>query len=527
MFCKFALSIYVFIANISWVMGQRYLFGSAVQGIQQYIFQTNRLTDIIGASQLVENICTELFREVMGDDYEKDNVVIQAAGNVKYVMPSRQVCERVVREWPRKVQEYVPGVTVSQAVVELSDANDFAKAVNELEQRLRVQRNRAIATSPLALMGMLRSRQTGLPCVAYDKFDREKAPIDQVTEAKRKCADEEGKLSLRTTLLGKERAGKVVKTLEDMADANSWIAVIHADGNGLGQVVSRIGSDREEFRNFSQRLNEATIRAAQRAAQEVLASNEDVVPMQPIVLGGDDLTLVCRADLALPFVQAFLREFEQESHDRLGTLLVDKGIFTEGEVRDRLTACAGVAYVKRKYPFYSAYELAETLCAQAKKDAKSPKGVQEGRALPQSCVMMHKVQDSWKQGWQDIAARELQPQPSISLAAGPYYLVEPHADLQQDQRPRYTIDWLMNAARTLHSQEGSAVKSDLRQWLTLLHDNPEAAQQLRDRLQDITHDSHLKKLIDQLAPPQKGADSDVFYSAALDVLAQHTLSSFT
>ena len=36
----------------------KYLYGASVQGIQQFIFQTNELKDIVGASELVEFICT-------------------------------------------------------------------------------------------------------------------------------------------------------------------------------------------------------------------------------------------------------------------------------------------------------------------------------------------------------------------------------------------------------------------------------------------------------------------------------------
>ena len=45
---------------------EKYLYGAAVQGIQNFIFQTNELKDIVGASELVEDICTNLFQEAVG-----------------------------------------------------------------------------------------------------------------------------------------------------------------------------------------------------------------------------------------------------------------------------------------------------------------------------------------------------------------------------------------------------------------------------------------------------------------------------
>lgn len=35
----------------------KYLYGAEVQGIQGFIFQTNKLREIVGASELVEEIC--------------------------------------------------------------------------------------------------------------------------------------------------------------------------------------------------------------------------------------------------------------------------------------------------------------------------------------------------------------------------------------------------------------------------------------------------------------------------------------
>ena len=34
----------------------KYIYGASIQGIQSFIFQTNELKDIVGASELVENI---------------------------------------------------------------------------------------------------------------------------------------------------------------------------------------------------------------------------------------------------------------------------------------------------------------------------------------------------------------------------------------------------------------------------------------------------------------------------------------
>ena len=128
------------------------LYGAAVQGIQEYILRTNKLREIVEASQVVADICTGLFLEVLKGEYlpgseqecqmrEDPNFILHAAGNIKYIFDSLEECTRVVSVFPKTVMLAAPGITVSQAVVQYKD--DFASAVNELEFKLRVQRNKA------------------------------------------------------------------------------------------------------------------------------------------------------------------------------------------------------------------------------------------------------------------------------------------------------------------------------------------------------------------------------------------------
>ena len=56
---------------------EKFLYGASVQGIQSFIFQTNQLDDISGASELVESICTKAFEKAVGEGFnKKDNAGI-------------------------------------------------------------------------------------------------------------------------------------------------------------------------------------------------------------------------------------------------------------------------------------------------------------------------------------------------------------------------------------------------------------------------------------------------------------------
>lgn len=517
----------------------KYLYGAAVQGIQDFIFQTNKLKEIMGASELVEKICTECFARVLycvpdTERLSKDpEAILNAAGNIKYIFNSKEECSRVTRIFPKEIMEFAPGITISQSVVKMDSDADFAMAVQDLEKNLRTQRNRQMRDMNLGLMGFLRSRQTGLPVAHIRKKDGKPEYLDSATF--HKLFDENGKRKETFELLCNKAFGPDVHldrerlpyNIEDMTGSNDWIAIIHADGNGLGQIVREIGSDMETFRDFSRKLDKATTNAARRAFNDTVYKDlhgNAFIPVRPIVLSGDDHTVICRADLAIPYTEAFLRYFEEETEKELGGILNGmkadgkrgKPVFADGS--KKLTACAGIAFVKSSFPFHFGYRLAESLCDRAKKDTKALYKATEGN-LPASCLMFHKVQDSFVSDFGDISRRELMPQPDISFEFGPYYLYDP-------KHGRWSVKELREQSKRFRDKEGNAVKAHLRNWLTLLHENPAMADQKLDRLLEITKlGGFVRSVAKKDGNSVRTREDGVTVYPVYDLLAVHTIDT--
>jgi len=410
----------------------KYLYGAAVQGIQGFIFQTNELKDIVGASELVQKICTDLFYMENpkekddclfgGKDIPKDDIIINAAGNIKCIL-DKEHCQRAVREFPKKVMEAAPGITISQAVVKFDEDEEknnpeyFKKQVDELEEKLRAQRNKPAKSLTIGLMGIERSRKTGLPATEENKGEYS----DEGTVKKKDKADT-AKLSCLSFGITEDKAKglnpHLAHNIEDMTWRNDWIAIIHADGNGLGEIVRAIGNDKKKFSEFSKKLTEKTVAAANRTFKDIVEKfktgededkgwNSKKNPMRPVVLSGDDMTMICRGDIAMDYATKFLQYFEEETKD----IAEDKD-----HNKYSLTACAGIAYIKSSYPFYYGYNLAEALCSRAKKDAKSKKMIdlynpkseedKKNKKVP-SCLMFHKVQSSFVEEYDEIVKKEL------------------------------------------------------------------------------------------------------------------------
>lgn len=498
-----------------------YLYGAAVQGIQGFIFQTNKLREIVGASELVEEICTQLFAktlypfstEPLKELQNDPNAILNAAGNIKYIFTDEAKCRFVVRKFPKVVMEFAPGITISQSVVTYNE-DEFAETVQTLERQLRVQRNKPMRDLNIGLMGIRRSRETSLPAVEVRKNNFLDAGTDRKLYEDGKRRDSS---ALLKKVFGNVRNEQLAFEMQELTSDNDWIAIIHADGNGLGRVVQQIGTSKEKFKHFSRELNEATEAAARRAFAEIVYSEGDgKIPMRPIVLGGDDLTVICRGDLAVPFTEAFMKYFELETKARLGDIL--KNVFNDGSAY--LTACAGIAFVKSSFPFYYGYRLAESLCDKAKKDTKKLYDA-EGGNLPASCLMFHKVQDSFVSDFEDVAVRELRPQIDVSFEFGPYYLTS------VDKANRWTVEELRKQTEKLNGEEGNAVKSQLRNWLTLLHDDWDMAAQKLERLKVITP---LKDYVGEITETKIRSEKDsegreLRLYPVYDILALHTVNT--
>ncbi|MDY6336726.1 MAG: hypothetical protein SPL25_06525 [Succinivibrionaceae bacterium] len=494
---------------------EKYLYAASVQGIQSFIFQTNVLQDIVGASELVDFICTRAFKDLLGAGWKKKSQVIAAAGNVKYIFDTREECEKAVAEFPRRVMTMAPGITISQAVVKYDDKpkENFEAAINKVEERLRAQRNRIQPPVASGLLGIRRAPGTGLPAVGLGVVSGDRVFIDASTKSK------QAKNNL-VSLCVKSFYGKykedaqhaplyerVPFDVSEMCRQNDWIAVIHADGNSLGQVVRNVGHDQENFRLFSRLLDSSTAQSANEAFRSLkIDTGKNFIPIRPIVLGGDDMTVIIRGDLAMPYVREYMRCFEKHTGEGDMAKILAKAKMS------KLTVCAGVAFIKSSFPFYYGYRLAESLCEAAKKQAKA---INKNNAP--SCLMFHKVQDSFIESYADIAKRELTVPDGRSFQYGPYYL-----NASGKPQNYSTIEDLLALSKDLGSddEEGDDIRPAIRRWLGLLHESGEKADQWRSRVLAVHTGS--KELIAKLTGFIEHGSTKA--CPAYDALALNTIS---
>lgn len=482
----------------------KYLYGAAVQGIQDFIFQTNELKDIVGASELVEEICTKAFEEFA----KAGESIVRAAGNIKHIYSDSEadkaVMENAVRNFPKIVMQKAPGITVSQAVVVIKNENEkgwFKKAVDELEQKLKVQRNKPLQSQTLGFLGTKRSPKTGRPVWG----DGAGELIDEAVAKMRECVSE-GHYRLCESCFGAQNLSeRIAYNINDITLKNDWIAVIHADGNGLGNIIRTIGDDHKTLQKFSKKLNDVTIESAKSAYKEICYNFPDgFIPIRPIVVGGDDFTVICRADFALKYVNEYLIAFEDNTQNFISDLKKDNEKLRNSGI-DKLTACAGIVYIKSSFPFHYGYHLAEKLCDYAKSVSRK-----------NSCLMFHKVQDSFVEDFKSIINRELTIPENESFAFGPYFAKEVEAGKENEY---WTVRMLTTIKDKLSDEEGNKVKSAIRQFIGLLKAGDGRNSSKKRRLLEIVRKNNDVLLDDVINITDGLTRNGVQYYPAYDILS--------
>lgn len=128
-----------------------------------------------------------------------------------------------------------------------------------------------------------------------------------------------------------------------------YLALVHADGNGVGGAAGSASAGRARFFH----RNRVLLRRALRSAIDATCTGAEVAPLQLLMLGGDDLLVVSRAETALPFVAALCEELDRLQRD-------DGANF-------KLTLGIGVVLARPTIPIHRLHDVAERLAASAKR----------------------------------------------------------------------------------------------------------------------------------------------------------------
>ena len=366
-----------------------------VKGIQSYIFKIPKLKYIIGGSALIDRFDKETVKNI---DVEGTKHLFSGGGKGTFICESNTALAKLKNEVIRSAHSIGLDIRFGQ------DEN-FSQAAQHADQ----------------LYAFVPEMNNGHPCPETGLYPVKKGEKVHPVIKKRLYAGEKKIFRRFEDLLlpGVLIPGKTTDELEffhnvksddddgkdgafALGNRNRW-AVISMDGNDMGmqfraQVKKGLSPDQMQswIKEMSRALDEITVLAASAGIQRVVSEwagsdqgKEAVIeegtvtlPIRPLVVGGDDIVVLCHNSYAVTFVKETARIFEEESKKKSHLWPATNG---------RLTITAGILFAPVTLPLHTAIPYSEALLGSAK--GRGRKNYREGEASP-ACIDWEQITDS-------------------------------------------------------------------------------------------------------------------------------------
>lgn len=336
----------------------KYLVLMEVGRKQSYIFKSNKLKENIGASQIIQYVTENLPNNKISSFNGKE--IMRGGGKSLFAFSTESESNEFIKVVSEEIISRFPGLDVYFVKDSMEESVDnFANKIEELYVKLGNKKSLKKNSMKQMSFGIEKiCRSTGLPAVYYDKDE----VISEEINAKRKFYD-----NSKNTSIINGRDKDFPKVLDELReDDNSYIAVLHIDGNSMGSKFVDLANSYRELIKKDKSYNKVYLEAMNnlsrdidsvytRAFNKVIDASivEGKTTIRPIILAGDDVTFVCKAEDAIRLSRIFIEELNKNS-------------VKIGDNTVLLNAAVGIAFVKSHYPFSRAYDLAEELCANCK-----------------------------------------------------------------------------------------------------------------------------------------------------------------
>ncbi len=326
---------------------------------QAYIFAENKLKSNVARSEEIAYVTGVInLKEKLGGEGlfdEKENLVYAGGGHTILQYETPEAAKMAMQKYTRSILAEYPQMDFFVHTIKYSEKESPAQNINNLIKGLEKKKS-----------------------VRQASFHQEYFGVEQHDiENQSRTNSPKGDIAVPDGF----RPAIAFEDLGNSKGKSGFIAVVHIDGNAMGKRVAALQESEENksgnwngYRELLRRFSESVggdFRSALEDTKRVIAETvheggldvldlkEDAehrrfFPFRRIISEGDDICFVTEGRIGIETAVIFL-----------------KALSTKINAADHqgYAACAGVAIVHAKYPFYRAYELAETLCSNAKKKA--------------------------------------------------------------------------------------------------------------------------------------------------------------
>lgn len=383
------------------------------RSIQKYIFSSNKLKTNVGASYLVSSVFEKMMAEVLKDKELKtpagswdksDKIQIESSGedidceiiyvgggNMLLLLDKKdcdnlQLAKDIVGEWSKKLLLEAPGLKTGAAIDKVEFGENFQSSIDNLYKQLKENQNTVFPNTDIPYSGL--TVECSLSARNADFYDEDSKKYVSAEALAKLNAYEAADKNLKT--------GEPISSITEgynftseidklgQKDGDNFIAVVHIDGNDMGKKFATCSS-LEQRKKLSLAVAEATKAAFGDLLKDIIREykgysdntfaqgglfklKNNILPIRPIIMGGDDITFVCPGKAGIIYTKRFIEHLQKR------TLAVYKKKGDAKTVDVPIYSCGGVAIVPTSYPFFRAYELAEELCGDAKAKARTTEG---------------------------------------------------------------------------------------------------------------------------------------------------------
>ena len=357
-----------------------------VPSIKKYVFGTDRLVEIRGASGLLEFLFREKTETFLVERFSKAHVekVFVGGGAAMFLVESDQaelaIC---VEELETLFSEEAGGGLRLVWGMARFEEKGFRKARIEAENRAAAKQD-----SPLFSEGLL---HTGFAAECESCAEMASFIMDHRQEERllcRACHAKDGFGVKKKNWLWDKFADDLKdaglstnrpRTFEEIGSLcrtkPGYIALVYADGNSMGKLIQEI-DDRKRFRFFSETVDESLRKACHETLIQLFFSDNkeipETLPADILLLGGDDLVVYVKADSALNFAVEAAQRFNDLTRNRIEeyTKRENDSFFKDRLGNNGLTVSFGIAFGKTHTPLSILMDQADQLLLSAKKKGR-------------------------------------------------------------------------------------------------------------------------------------------------------------
>lgn len=416
-----------------------YLFES--KGIQAYLGRSGRLADVVTVSDALANLINDNEHsdlalvlnesglleksDLLDSNNDNDIHFFRKKGGSFYCWSAdRNILCKLRTVWTLYFQTAFPGMAYTDSLVTDTKAdclkkNDFHNLLNKAFSEMTGNFNRPSVMLPVASPVCQSTPRTGQIAVReeryknrneyrdltkertqflledrhcnrryfteylYDKTIPEKIP--QASSEKTSQENNDTPAEYRNAYI--QKLINYSRTITDDTASARDVALIHLDGNGVGQTLMALKTSlknkngyeySKNMSKFSEILENITGGAVKDTMEAIIrkAGTKENFFFRPLVVGGDDVTVLIEPRFAYDFVINFCKNFYKKSKEAINHKDNKDAITPIADALQKagkpayLSASGGILFNKISHPFYNSLRIVEGLAEKAKRLTK-------------------------------------------------------------------------------------------------------------------------------------------------------------